>query len=211
MCGITAKARWHHGCLDFRWLALDRKCFFLSGAFSFVRKKCRKFTGKNSFRAEHKADEKENRKGAFMKQTTLEETKQLNASGNFRRLPVYREIFSDIRTPVETLKILKGVSTHCFLLESMEDRERWGRYTFLGYDPSMELTCMDGRMTMKVRLGSGSPASGERNVCGKFLPDKNLGNRSAPERGTQDSGREQKSESRRTSHIHRRSRRLFCL
>ena len=72
-----------------------------------------------------------------MKQTTLEETKQLNASGNFRRLPVYREIFSDIRTPVETLKILKGVSTHCFLLESMEDRERWGRYTFLGYDPSM--------------------------------------------------------------------------
>lgn len=87
-----------------------------------------------------------------MKQTTLEETKQLNASGNFRRVPVYREIFSDIRTPVEALKILKGVSTHCFLLESMEDRERWGRYTFLGYDPTMELTCMDGKMTVKVKL-----------------------------------------------------------
>ncbi len=87
-----------------------------------------------------------------MKQTTLEETKQLNASGNFRRVPVYREIFSDIRTPVEALKILKGISTHCFLLESMEDRERWGRYTFLGYDPTMELTCMDGKMTVKVKL-----------------------------------------------------------
>ena len=104
-----------------------------------------------------------------MKQTTLEETKQLNASGNFRRLPVYREIFSDIRTPVETLKILKGVSTHCFLLESMEDRERWGRYTFLGYDPSMELTCMDGRMTMKVRLDQEARHPEKETSAGNFF------------------------------------------
>lgn len=92
-----------------------------------------------------------------MKQTTLEEAKQLNASGYFQRLPVYREIFSDIRTPVEALKILKGVSSHCFLLESIEDRERWGRYTFLGYDPTMELTCVDGRMTMKIRRDRETP------------------------------------------------------
>ena len=104
-----------------------------------------------------------------MKQTTLEETKQLNASGKFRRLSVYREIFSDIRTPVETLKILKGVSTHCFLLESMEDRERWGRYTFLGYDPSMELTCMDGRMTMKVRLDQEARHPEKETSAGNFF------------------------------------------
>lgn len=92
-----------------------------------------------------------------MRQTTLEEAKQLNASGNFQRLPVCREIFSDIRTPVETLKILKGVSSHCFLLESIEDRERWGRYTFLGYDPTMELTCVDGKMTMTLREDRKAP------------------------------------------------------
>ena len=104
-----------------------------------------------------------------MKQTTLEETKQLNASGNFRRLPVYREIFSDIRTPVETLKILKGVSTHCFLLESMEDRERWGRYTFLGYDPRAEITCRGGVVSIDgVSFASDRPSSVIRRMLADF-------------------------------------------
>lgn len=91
-----------------------------------------------------------------MRQTTLEETKRLNVSGEYQRIPVYREIFSDIRTPVEALKILKGASSHCFLLESIEDRERWGRYTFLGYDPTMELTCVDGQMTRKEKTAPGN-------------------------------------------------------
>lgn len=86
-----------------------------------------------------------------MRQTTLEEAGNMLASGDFRRIPLCREILSDFRTPVEALKILKGVSSHCFLLESMEDRERRGRYTFLGYDPVMELTGTDGSMTKKVR------------------------------------------------------------
>ena len=86
-----------------------------------------------------------------MRQTTLEEAGNMLASGDFRRIPLCREILSDFRTPVEALKILKGVSSHCFLLESMEDRERRGRYTFLGYDPVMELVGTDGSMTKKIR------------------------------------------------------------
>ena len=42
-----------------------------------------------------------------------------------------REIFADIRTPVEVLRALKNVSRHCFLLESAEDSKQWGRYSFL--------------------------------------------------------------------------------
>ena len=33
-------------------------------------------------------------------------------------LPVSCEILSDITTPIEALRILKHVSTHCYLLES---------------------------------------------------------------------------------------------
>ena len=56
------------------------------------------------------------------------------------------EILSDVRTPIEVLKILKNVSSHCYLLESVSDHEKWGRYTFLGYDPSLEITCQNGQM-----------------------------------------------------------------
>ena len=27
--------------------------------------------------------------------------------------------------------------------------DKWGRYSFLGYAPTMELTCMDGQMTIR--------------------------------------------------------------
>ena len=81
---------------------------------------------------------------------SLEEAKKL-AEG-YKVVPISKEILSDIRTPIEVLRILKGVSRHCYMLESMENQERWGRYTFLGYDPKMEITCMNGVMT--IRNGS---------------------------------------------------------
>jgi anthranilate synthase component 1 len=75
---------------------------------------------------------------------SLEEAHSLAKSGDYRRIPISTEIYSDVRTPIEVMRILKGVSSHCYLLESAEARERWGRYTFLGYDPTMEITCRDG-------------------------------------------------------------------
>lgn len=69
-------------------------------------------------------------------------------------VPVCREILSDFITPIEVLRVLRNASRHCFILESVEDREKWGRYTFLGYDPSFELTCLDGKVNIKnVRTG----------------------------------------------------------
>ncbi len=68
-----------------------------------------------------------------MRQTTLQQLKDLAASGPYRTLPVSREIFSDIRTPMEVLRALKNVSRHCFMLESAEDSRQWGRYTFSGF------------------------------------------------------------------------------
>ena len=79
--------------------------------------------------------------------TTLERAKVL-AEG-YRLVPISGEILADIRTPIEVLRILKGVSSHCYMLESVEKQERWGRYTFLGYDPKMEITCQNGVMTIK--------------------------------------------------------------
>ena len=77
---------------------------------------------------------------------TLEEVKQIAATGKYKVLPVSTEILSDFITPIETMKILKNVSTHCYMLESAQASETWGRFTFLGFDPKMEINCIDGEL-----------------------------------------------------------------
>lgn len=78
-----------------------------------------------------------------------EKVKKLAASGKYKKIPICREIYSDSITPVSVLKILKNVSQHCYMLESIEDTQRWGRYTFLGFDPTLELTCRCGHLSIK--------------------------------------------------------------
>ncbi len=88
---------------------------------------------------------------------TLQEAAEL-AEG-YRIVPVSKEIMADLKTPIEVLRILKGASRHCYMLESVENQEKWGRYTFLGYDPKMEITCMDGQMTIRNGCEETRPAA----------------------------------------------------
>lgn len=85
---------------------------------------------------------------------TYEEAKKFAGDGEnaYRTVPVMREILSDTATPMQVLKKLLKVSRHCYMLESVEDTKRWGRYTFLGFDPRLELTCTDGRL--RIRSGA---------------------------------------------------------
>ncbi|MGX8704777.1 MAG: anthranilate synthase component I family protein, partial [bacterium] len=66
--------------------------------------------------------------------------------GRYNVLPVSAELYSDFTTPIEALRRLKNVSAHSYLLESAVANEKWGRYTFLGYDPKMEITCRNGEI-----------------------------------------------------------------
>lgn len=77
---------------------------------------------------------------------TLEKVKEIASTRRYRVLPVSCEILSDFTTPIETMRILKQVSTHCYMLESAASHETWGRYTFLGFDPRLEITCRNGEM-----------------------------------------------------------------
>ncbi len=86
-----------------------------------------------------------------MRYPTLEQARSLTAQGAFRRVPVCREILSDFTSPIQVLRTLQSVGHHCFLLESAEDAQRWGRFTFLGFHPTLEATCMNG--LLRVRGG----------------------------------------------------------
>lgn len=72
-----------------------------------------------------------------------QETKQYFEKG-YKRVPLTTEILADSLTPIEALRKLQNVSGHCFLLESAEVMKTWGRYSFLGFEPTMEIACSDG-------------------------------------------------------------------
>ena len=80
------------------------------------------------------------------------------ASGKYRTAPVSMEMLSDIRTPIQVLRIIKNISGHCYMLESMTGSENRGRYTFLGYDPKLSITCLNGQMNVGgLRFETGDP------------------------------------------------------
>ena len=87
-------------------------------------------------------------------------------------VPVYMEILSDVRTPISVLKALKQVSSHTYLLESADNSNHWGRYSFLGYDPKIELFCKNHKMTIKDgttrTFECSDPASEIRNILDQY-------------------------------------------
>ena len=80
---------------------------------------------------------------------TLKEARTLAASGPYREIPVARELLSDFLTPIQALRILRARDNHCFLLESAADQEGWGRWTFLGFEPELEITAKDGVVQLR--------------------------------------------------------------
>ena len=87
-------------------------------------------------------------------------------------VPVYMEILSDVRTPISVLKALKQVSSHTYLLESADNSNHWGRYSFLGYDPKIELFCKNHKMTIKDgttrTFECSDPAAEIRNILNQY-------------------------------------------
>ena len=72
----------------------------------------------------------------------------LKLAEEYTTIPVCREIYADMTTPIALLRRLQTRSDRFFLLESVEGGEKWARYSFLGYDPSLELTCVNGNLTI---------------------------------------------------------------
>ena len=99
----------------------------------------------------------------------LSDVKKIAAAGKYNVLPVSCEILSDFTTPIETMKILKNVSTHCYMLESAQANETWGRYTFLGFDPKLEITCIDGEMKIgNLKVKTDNPSDYLRQILADY-------------------------------------------
>ena len=100
---------------------------------------------------------------------SLSRVQEIAAAGTYDILPVSCELLSDFITPIEALKILKHISSHCYLLESAAADETWGRYSFLGYDPKLEITCTNGLLkTGNLTIHTDHPFETIRQILGEY-------------------------------------------
>lgn len=99
----------------------------------------------------------------------LAEVQQIAATGKYDVLPVSCEMFSDFITPIEAMRVLQNVSTHCYMLESAQANEAWGRYTFLGFDPKLEITCINGEMKVgNLVMKTENPSDYIRQILSEY-------------------------------------------
>ena len=99
----------------------------------------------------------------------LAEVKKIASEAKYNVLPVSLEMLSDFITPIETMRILKNVSTHCYMLESAQANETWGRYTFLGFDPKLEITCINGEMKIgNLKVKTDNPSDYLRRILADY-------------------------------------------
>lgn len=63
-------------------------------------------------------------------------------------IPICKEIYADVITPITLLRKISEFSKRYYLLESIEGGEKWGRYSFLGYNPIVHVTCKNNIVTI---------------------------------------------------------------
>jgi len=81
---------------------------------------------------------------------SFEEFLSLSKNGNL--IPVRTELAADYETPVSAFqKLGGGRTTPCFLLESAENSEQIGRYSFLGADPCLEIRAKGRQLQIRRR------------------------------------------------------------
>ena len=98
----------------------------------------------------------------------LETVRKYAQGGEYNIFPVSCEILSDICTPIQAVRKLKKMSSHCFMLESAQSNETWGRYTFLGFEAKRILTCADGNCIVDGKECGSDPKAAIRDILKEY-------------------------------------------
>ncbi len=88
---------------------------------------------------------------------TLDEVRQIAAESadDIRTIPIYREVFADMETPVSVyLKLSNGTANTGFILESAEGGTQIGRYSFIGAGNIGTVTLRDGTASFEGTFAS---------------------------------------------------------
>ena len=77
--------------------------------------------------------------------------------------------FSPTLSEVKKIANTGKYNVHCYMLESAQANETWGRNTFLGFDPKMEITCMDSEMKIgNLSVRTDNPSNYLRQILADY-------------------------------------------
>ncbi len=84
--------------------------------------------------------------------------------GASKLIPVCAEIVVDLDTPLTLFSKVAQEHKHIFLFESMEGGEKWGRYSFIGYNPLVTFVSKADNITVtEVRNGISNSRTFQQN------------------------------------------------
>lgn len=109
--------------------------------------------------------------GIKMLMPSIEDIRKMSEKYNV--VPVFKEFLADVMTPIALIRKISGISKRYFLLESVENGEKWGRYSFIGFDPIMHITCKDKMLCIEKenvveKINTSKPLDVVRNILSKY-------------------------------------------
>lgn len=88
-------------------------------------------------------------------------------------IPVWQEVLADFDTPVSAFKKIER-GKYSFLLESVEGGEKWGRYSFLGSEPTVIFKSKNGNIEItengRTKKSKGDPIDALRDLLSRYEP-----------------------------------------
>jgi anthranilate synthase component 1 len=103
----------------------------------------------------------------------------LSYNEEYNTIPITLSLPLGKKSPMEILNRLQKISKHCFLLESCEDSKVWGRYTYIGFNPSLEITQKDSNLCIKsgteIKIKADRPHPYIRNILNENKSPKVIG------------------------------------
>ena len=92
---------------------------------------------------------------------TLEQFKKYASESNV--IPVYSELLADLETPVSVFTKLDGLE-NCFLFESAENVDNWGRYSFIGFSPRATFSLVGKKSKLVFADGKTVQSTSEKGL-----------------------------------------------
>lgn len=73
---------------------------------------------------------------------------------DYKTVPVFYELLMDSYTPVQLFNCLHEAYDDCFILESVDNKDKWGRYSYVGIAPRAEIKLKNHIATIKYSDGT---------------------------------------------------------
>lgn len=66
----------------------------------------------------------------------------------YETVPVFYQVLADHLTPIRMFRALREEGTPCFILESVENKDQWSRYSFIGVHPKSEIKVQGNKISI---------------------------------------------------------------